>query len=759
MASMSAAQPKTPAIRAARPARSDRFHRWRMAKDKLARWSIGVGGVGVIIAVVLIFFYLLWVVFPLFLPADVELEQRMDLNAWASETPAFLALEEQGSVAWQVDTAGDTRFFSLGDGRVLQQHSQSLRPGEQIRFALPGQVGSEQLALVTSQGRVQIVKADFRMDFSQGVENRSVVPSLEKLHPDQELSLPVTNPVAAAYTDDDGSGVVALAGADGEVAWLTLQTEANLITGAGALTTRSNQVRLDADITGLAITGDQRWLLAADAQGRIHRLSLATGGWLDTIQASGAAITALTPLLGEISVLAGDANGGVAQLFLTREDDTSRLRVIRRFEPMPAAVSHLLPEHRRKGFAVLDDGGNFGLYHSTAGQRVELAATGASEVAAAAIAPRANQLLLLDTDNVLQRWTLDNPHPEVSWSSLWGKVWYENYDEPAHIWQSSAANNDFEPKFSLTPLTFGTLKAALYAMMFAIPLALMGAAYTAFFMAPKLRRAVKPTVEIMEALPTVILGFLAGLWFAPYVELHLAGIFTVVLLVPPGLLVFAYLWQSVGEDWLEARGWRVPDGWWPALLLPVVIVLTWLALALAAPLEAWLFGGDFRLWITRELGIDYDQRNALVVGFAMGFAVIPTIFSIAEDAIFGVPRSLSNGSLALGATPWQSLVRVVLPTASPGIFSGLMIGLGRAVGETMIVLMATGNTPVMDWNIFEGMRTLSANIAVEMPESEVASTHYRILFLAALVLFGFTFIVNTAAELIRQRLRERYSSL
>jgi phosphate transport system permease protein len=104
-------------------------------------------------------------------------------------------------------------------------------------------------------------------------------------------------------------------------------------------------------------------------------------------------------------------------------------------------------------------------------------------------------------------------------------------------------------------------------------------------------------------------------------------------------------------------------------------------------------------------------------------------------------------------------VRVVLLTASPGIFSGIMMGVGRAVGETMIVLMATGNTPVMDMSIFQGMRTLSANIAVEMPESEVGSTHYRVLFLAALVLFIFTFVFNTGAEIIRQRLRDKYSRL
>ncbi len=143
----------------------------------------------------------------------------------------------------------------------------------------------------------------------------------------------------------------------------------------------------------------------------------------------------------------------------------------------------------------------------------------------------------------------------------------------------------------------------------------------------------------------------------------------------------------------------------------------------------------------------------------MGFAVIPTIYSISEDAIFNVPKHLTQGSLALGATAWQTMTRVVLLTASPGIFSAVMIGLGRAVGETMIVLMATGNSPVMNFNLFEGMRTLSANIAVEIPEAAVGSTHFRILFLAALVLFLMTFVLNTMAEIVRQRLRRKYSSL
>jgi phosphate transport system permease protein len=149
------------------------------------------------------------------------------------------------------------------------------------------------------------------------------------------------------------------------------------------------------------------------------------------------------------------------------------------------------------------------------------------------------------------------------------------------------------------------------------------------------------------------------------------------------------------------------------------------------------------------------QRNALVVGFVMGFAVIPIIYTIAEDALSSVPAHLRLASLGAGATPWQTAVRVIIPTAMSGLFSALMVGLGRAVGETMIVLMATGNTPVMEWNLFNGFRTLSANIAVELPEAVRNSTHYRTLFLAALCLFAMTFAVNTAAEVVRQRFRKR----
>ncbi|NUQ52417.1 MAG: ABC transporter permease subunit [Phycisphaerales bacterium] len=155
----------------------------------------------------------------------------------------------------------------------------------------------------------------------------------------------------------------------------------------------------------------------------------------------------------------------------------------------------------------------------------------------------------------------------------------------------------------------------------------------------------------------------------------------------------------------------------------------------------------------------FNQRNTLVVGIIMGFAVIPIIYTISEDALSSVPDSLRSASLGSGATPWQTAVRIVMPVAASGIFSAVMIGFGRAAGETMIVVMATGNTATMKWNVFEGFRTLSATIAVELPEAPVGSAHFRVLFLCGLVLFAMTFILNTTAEAVRQHFRKRSAAL
>jgi len=467
-------------------------------------------------------------------------------------------------------------------------------------------------------------------------------------------------------------------------------------------------------------------------------------------------ISSMEFLNGDISLLIGDTSGVMAQWSMVRDQQNHfSIEKLRAFKVSDAPIITINPEQRRKGMLAADANGEIGIYSSTAARELIKEKIAGGKPVSVTLSPRANAMLLQTEDGKINHWTIENEHPEVSWSSLWNKVWYESYPKPDYIWQSSAASNDFEPKMSLTPLVFGTLKASFYAMLMGVPLALFGAIYTGYFMAPSVRQYVKPGVEIMGALPTVILGFLAGLWLAPFVEANLTGIFALLMIVPLSVMIFAYFWQFVPEQTRH----KIPDGWDAVVLIPVVIFGAWLSFQLSPSIEALCFHGDLRTWMREEFGIGYDQRNTLVVGLAMGFAVIPMIFSIAEDAIFSVPKHLTTGSLALGATPWQTMTKVVLLTASPGIFSAIMIGFGRAVGETMIVLMATGNTAVMDLSIFQGLRTLSANIAVEMPESEVNSTHYRVLFLAALVLFMFTFVVNTLAEVIRQNLRQKYSSL
>jgi phosphate transport system permease protein len=274
-------------------------------------------------------------------------------------------------------------------------------------------------------------------------------------------------------------------------------------------------------------------------------------------------------------------------------------------------------------------------------------------------------------------------------------------------------------------------------------------------MHPTLKGIVKPTVEIMAALPSVVLGFLAGLWLAPQVEKVVPGLLLAPIVISGLILLVVFGWRFVPT----AIRPRVRPGTEVALLIPIAILGGWLSFGLGGVVERLLLSGDYRGWLLGVLGLTYDQRNSLVVGIAMGFAVIPIIFTIAEDSLANVPPHLVAGSLALGATRWQTALRVVLPTASPGIFSAVMIGFGRAVGETMIVLMATGNTPVMDWSIFNGFRALSANIAVELPEAPVGGSLFRVLFLAAFLLFVMTFLVNTAAEIVRLRLRRKYRYL
>ncbi|WP_447780145.1 ABC transporter permease subunit [Aeromonas veronii] len=732
--------------------------RKRRIKDKLAKYGVTTGGALVLVALLLIFFYLLYVVKPIFNGASMEPATSFTLPV-AGKT-AWLGMEEQNEIGYRFSDKGQVNFFALqGDDKIKvgQSLGQAQVAGD-ISTATTPAPGQKLIAYGFADGKALVVQPAFKVSYPNDV--RVIEPSLK--YPFGEESVVIDpqgkalqrmvfeatkDKMATAAVTEDGRGVMTV-----------MSGEENFISGEIEWSSENYTIpSLPRHVDQMLLTPNLRILFVRQGNRLsvydIHNLSEISLRNVLEINATNANVTRVELLAGASSLLVGNDNGVISQWFEVAKDGKRQFTQIRDFKG-DGAVDLLTPEHFRKGFISADKDGIISFFHATGETKLLTETVEGGELSALAISPRHNALLMQQGDT-FKLFTVENDHPEVTWSALWQKVWYEGYPEPQYVWQSTSASNDFEAKLSLVPLSFGTLKAAFYALLFAVPLGIAGAIYTAYFMSPGMRKFVKPTIEIMEALPTVILGFLAGLWLAPIVEDYLPGIFMMLVMLPMGMLLAALLWHLLPDTLKQS----VPEGSQAVLLIPVVILIGWMALTLSPVVENAFFGGDTRSWLTNVMGIKFDQRNSLVVGIAMGFAVIPTIFSIAEDAVFSVPKHLTQGSLALGATPWQTLSRVVILTASPGIFSAVMMGLGRAVGETMIVLMATGNTPIMDFSMFQGLRTLAANIAVEMPESEVGSSHYRVLFLAAFVLFVFTFFFNTLAEFVRQRLREKYSSM
>ena len=231
-----------------------------------------------------------------------------------------------------------------------------------------------------------------------------------------------------------------------------------------------------------------------------------------------------------------------------------------------------------------------------------------------------------------------------------------------------------KPKYSLPPLMIGTLKVTVVALVIAIPLAILAAIFASEFAPRQLRELIKPVVELLAGIPSVVIGFFA-----------------------------------------------------------LMVVATWVQDA---------FGLVFRL-------------NAITAGLGLSLAVIPIVFTVAEDALSAVPQAFRDGSLALGANPWQTAWRVVLPAAMPGVFAACVLGFGRAIGETMIVLMASGNAAVMSWDPAESFRSFSATIAAELGEVVYGSPHYHVLFFIGAFLFVITFFLNLAGHWYVSRLRAR----
>lgn len=763
-----------------REPRSPRSHllplvtsRKRLLLDRAARTFVAAGGFAIIASILAILFFILLEVLPLLREARVRQES---VPVRGQQPYEAVLVDEHQSHAALLDASGNLRVVALPTGNTVLESgwqewlaeaatsaapSSDRRPeGEVVAVQVPPE--SSTFAAATSDGWVLLRPLAWNVTFEDDTTRR-IVPVLKAPLAFELDPRGGTLSAFAADAQRDDQFAVAAQLADGSIELVRLEVLENAFSGEIERQETRWSLGSAPPLTAMVVEIEQGNLFGGTANGEIYwwHLPLGSDPELQVVSAGISPVTALTFLVGRRSLVVGQADGAVSVWFPVTgpataggQDSHTVLTRIRVLPSFGAAVATFAPSIRNRTFLAIDDRAQASLYFSTSDRLLWRGPLPVRAATAAVLAPKGDGAVIAGRDGLV-RLRIDNPHPEVSWKALFGKVWFEGYSKPEYVWQSTGGTDDFESKLSLTPLVVGTLKGTFYSLLFAIPLGVLGAMFASQFLHPRWLGIVKPVVEIMASLPSVVLGFLAGLWLAPLLQRNFPGLIVAMVVLPIAFWITGLAWERLPLTFRQ----RFPAGTELIPYLGVSVLTIAASLALSGTIENALFDGSFSQWLLTATGLTYDQRNAVVVGLAMGFAVIPIIFAIAEDAFSNVPKSLIAGSLALGANRWQTVARIVLPTASPGIFSAVMVGFGRAVGETMIVLMATGNTPIMDFSPFNGFRTLSANIAVEIPEAPHGSTLYRTLFLAALLLFILTFLVNTAAEIVRQRLRRRFAEL
>lgn len=839
--------------------------------DQVSSLVINGGGSIVLLSVLGIFAYLAFVVVPLFAPGDVgavtisKFEsglgvpildpynraialigddgqiRQYEINSGTSMAEPRWISEGQRPTVLSVNRNGDLVAAGFSDGTVRVG---SIRFRESILAGEPPVAGQS----------TWVRDGDFFEVIGPGRLRRSTLDV--QLGDPVELSEGQGAVIRLEYQiDTTGRQVLVAVRADGTVLVNTIRQIRPL--GGGTprivLTTTPFHIELETIARWYFVTSDGNHVLSVSEAGVLRRYtkSGSTFEFIEAVQAvaEGRRATAATMILGGASVLIGDDKGTVyswhvATGVIDGVPGSQALARAHAFSGVAGGVIDIAPSLRDRTIIILGKQGGVRVRHVTSEKIIADFDSGFELPASARLAPKNDAIVVLDASGRIAVRDFEEGYPEFSVKALFGKVHYEGQLDAQYVYQSSSGSDSAETKLSVIPLIFGSLKATIFAMLFAVPVGVLAAVYTSEFLGPGVRKMVKPGVEMMASLPSVVLGFVAAIIVAPFVAELLPSVLVLFATLPIAVLFFAHVWQMVPKHvrarfstwqqlslvllacglgvmlaramgpWFEAalfapdagstvteidiRRWlnreygQAWPGWFVVLLGPVALVLvvaqsmfltrrldrmlagqreaivSGVMLARFTVMLALTFAGAILLALTlQSLGYDprdsifgtFSQRNTLIVSMIMGFAVIPIIYTISEDSLRAVPDSLRTASLGAGATPWQTAMRIVIPVAGSGIFSACMIGFGRAAGETMIVLMATGNTPEMSWNIFGGFRTLSANIAVELPEAPKGSTHYRVLFLCGLVLFVMTFAINTAAEVVRQIVRSRIAGL
>jgi phosphate transport system permease protein len=302
------------------------------------------------------------------------------------------------------------------------------------------------------------------------------------------------------------------------------------------------------------------------------------------------------------------------------------------------------------------------------------------------------------------------------------------------------------PEFGALAIIFGSVMVTVLAALIAVPLAILSAISLSDMLPFSVRQAVKPVIEIIAAVPSVAYGFFALVVFAPILQQsggHLLGVAAWLFGLPLSFIV-VYALSDILADRLFKKG-TVP-----------------FRLAIFVVLEGTIIFGLFKLYgFFNGMAIN-SGTNALNVSIILAIMALPTIASVAEDALQAVGREMREGSYALGATRSETILKVVIPAARSGIIAAVILGVMRAIGETMVVWMASGNAsqiPEPWYNVFEPIRTLTATIAGDMGEADhvTGSARYHVLFAMALFLLLISFVSNLISEWFVARSRKKWS--
>ncbi len=740
--------------------------RWTVLwSERLARSCITVGGIGTILAVSAICLFLFWVVIPLFWPGSIT-PARTITPPWQDKLPLLSLVDEYQLLGCALLEDGSIEVCRLDTGAGVQRvKPEALHKGAALTVC--SQIGPKgEVALGFADGAIQLGKISFGTSFLDkpppGLENLGegqaaayetglvyhTASDQFRLHKIKVELEPPSKPSGAAVLLIDQSHplngqVISVLTSDGKLRTSMVEPQPEFVPEDVPREITSGVLALPwwdpkdpprwLKLTGV---GDNVYLIWED--GRLQRIGVRNVEKPETLQAmrlldTSATVTSVQFMLGKAALLVGDSSGRVQAWYpVRRADGRSRdgmtLEVAHTFagpsvDVMPPgktgmAATCLTASNRGRTMAVGYADGQVRVFYVTSEKLLGEVRTKSSQPVRQILLTPRDDGLVVQAGSQLESWSIDPGYPEITFKALFRPIWYEGYEEPAYVYQASGGDAA-EPKYSLVPLIFGTLKGAFYALLLAVPLALLAAVYTSEFLHRGTRAVVKPTIEVMASLPSVVLGFLAAQVLAPFVQDLLPAVLSCFLTLPLAFLLGAYVWQLLPQKLsLALERWRFFFGF---LVLPLGLA----GAALLGPLlEKWLFQGNMQAWLrggqdtprfpgwflvllplaallttvlmgqvippffrrlTRGwsrfnmaladlvrfiggclwtvgmaaalagllslLGFDirgsligkYEQRNALVVSFMMGFAIIPLIYTIAEDALSLVPQHLRLG--------------------------------------------------------------------------------------------------------------------